>query len=247
MINKVLVLSAGMPRAGSGWHYNLVHDLVVAGGGKDARQVRRAFHLEGLLTEVNCNLSTLTAFRLLPVYLPVMLGTTYAIKTHAGPTPTARLLIRFQRLLVTYIYRDPRAALLSAYEYGRRGQEQGKTNAFSHLDSLESAALFIKPYLKIWEAWIEDDRVFKVRYEDLLSDYDREFNRLAGKLGLPAADRRIGSVKEKYRPNRAGSGQIGTHFNIGKPGRFREVLTTGQMDSLNQALEPHLKKMGYSI
>lgn len=247
MLNKVLVLSAGMPRAGSGWHYNLVHDLVVAGGGRDARQVRRAFHLGRLLTEVNCNLSTLSAFRLLPVYLPVLLGTTYAIKTHAGPTPTARLLMGSQRLLVTYIYRDPRAALLSAYEYGRRGLEQGKSNAFSHLDSLDSAVLFIKSYLKIWEAWIEEDRVLKVRYEDLLRDYDREFKRLAERLGLPAGGGRTEIVKEKYRPGRAGPGQIGTHFNVGNPERFRETLSSKQLESLDRDLEPYLNKMGYPV
>ena len=31
MLGKPLIVSVGMPRAGSGWHYNLIHDLVVAG------------------------------------------------------------------------------------------------------------------------------------------------------------------------------------------------------------------------
>lgn len=243
----MLVLSAGMPRAGSGWHYNLIHDLVVASGGADARQVRKAFHLEKLLTEVNCNLSTLASFRLLPVFFPVLLGRTYAIKTHAGPSPTASLLMRSRKLVAIYIYRDPRAALLSAYEYGRRVLEQGKSNAFSHLESVEAAIVFIKPYLKIWERWMEDDRVLKVRYEDLLSGYDREFKRLVEQLGLPAAGRGIETVKEKYRPGRVGPEQIGTHFNVGKPERFREALSSDELDSLNRALEPYLGRMGYPI
>jgi hypothetical protein len=32
----MLVLSAGMPRAGSGWFYNLTHDLLLANGAQDA-------------------------------------------------------------------------------------------------------------------------------------------------------------------------------------------------------------------
>lgn len=41
----MITLAAGMPRAGSGWHYNLVHDLVVANGGREARLMRTRYHL----------------------------------------------------------------------------------------------------------------------------------------------------------------------------------------------------------
>ena len=82
----MIILSAGMPRAGSGWYYNLTHDLVVAGGGSDTRQVRRRYHLGGVLTEVNCNIGALTPWRLLAVLPPSLLGNTYTIKAHAAPT-----------------------------------------------------------------------------------------------------------------------------------------------------------------
>lgn len=48
-------VSAGMPRAGSGWFYNIMHDLVVAMGGEDAREIRRRFLLQPILTEINCS------------------------------------------------------------------------------------------------------------------------------------------------------------------------------------------------
>ena len=35
-----MILSVGMPRAGSGWYYNLTQDLVKASGGEDARIIR---------------------------------------------------------------------------------------------------------------------------------------------------------------------------------------------------------------
>ena len=47
-----IVLSAGMPRAGSGWYYNLVHDLVAASGGLASREIRQRYHLNRILTEV---------------------------------------------------------------------------------------------------------------------------------------------------------------------------------------------------
>ncbi len=34
----MIVLSVGMPRAGSGWHYNLIHDLMKTAGAADAHE-----------------------------------------------------------------------------------------------------------------------------------------------------------------------------------------------------------------
>ena len=50
----MIVLSVGMPRAGSAWHYNLIHDLMQTSGCADARDIRRQFHLESILTEAIC-------------------------------------------------------------------------------------------------------------------------------------------------------------------------------------------------
>jgi len=47
----MLTFSVGMPRAGSGWYYNLTHDLVTATGGEDARLIRRRYHLGRVLTK----------------------------------------------------------------------------------------------------------------------------------------------------------------------------------------------------
>ena len=45
----------------------------------------------------------------------------------------AQRLIRSGRLLPTYIYRDPRDAMLSAYGYGQLALETGRPNPFSHM------------------------------------------------------------------------------------------------------------------
>src|SRR5512137_2711657 len=120
-----LIISVGMPRAGTGWHYKIVHDLIVARGGKDARKIRSRFQLNNILTEVNCNIGALTTRRMILATIPVLLGNTYVIKAHAGPKPLALSLIKRNIVRATYIYRDPRDALLSAFEYGQRGLNQG--------------------------------------------------------------------------------------------------------------------------
>ena len=125
----MIVLSVGMPRAGSGWHYNLVHDLMKTTGCADAHEIRERYRLERILTEVNCNIGVLSARRLSLVALPAIVGNTFVIKAHAGPTSASRLLQRLGLLSISYIYRDPRDAMLSAFDYGQRALKKGRPNA----------------------------------------------------------------------------------------------------------------------
>lgn len=242
----MLVLSVGMPRAGSGWHYNLVHDLVVAGGGQDARHIRHKYLLAPVLTEVNCNIGVLSMKRLLPVMLPVFFGNTFTVKAHAGLTPFALSLIRKGFIRPTYIYRDPRAALLSAYEYGQRGLEQGRKTAFSNLENIEQAIQFMRPYIRIWEQWTSCQQALQVRYEDMLVDYEQEIRRLLSFLGLEL-DPTVAKVIEKYRPGQTSKQGRGLHFHKGQAERFRQVLSGTQLAACNQVFEPFLTKMGYQI
>ena len=242
-----LALWVGLPRAGSGWHYNLVHDLVVTSGGREARQVRRRFFLQRILTEVNCNIGNLRAHRLLPVMAPVFLGQTFTVKTHAGPTSITLALIRRGWITPTYIYRDPRAALLSAYEYGQRGLTRGRPNAFSQLESLDRAGKFMQAYVRISEAWLAVHQALPVRYESLVQDYPAEVQRLLDFLGLQAGEPVVQSVIDKYRPERGSSGQRGAHFSQGEPERFRQVFSKETLSVINQTFADYLQRMGYSM
>ena len=70
----MIVLSVGMPRAGSGWHYNLIHDLMEAAGYIDARVIREKYRLQNILTEVNCNIGVLSVRRMGMVAVPAVMG-----------------------------------------------------------------------------------------------------------------------------------------------------------------------------
>src|SRR5919198_5889483 len=217
----MIILSVGMPRAGSGWHYNLVHDLMKTTGCADARDIRERYGLQNILTEVNCNIGVLSARRLAMVALPALLGNTFVIKAHAGPTSASRLLQRMGLLRITYIYRDPRDAMLSAYDYGQRAVQKGRPNAFSHLTDFQRSVDFIIEYIHIWEAWMKEKNVLVARYEDLLTDYDHEVSQLVQFLKLDESKVEVKQVIDRYRPG-AVEGQQGLHFFKGKIGRFRE-------------------------
>jgi len=241
----MLTLAAGMPRAGSGWHYNLVHDLVLAAGGQDARAIRKRYLLHPFLTEVNCNIRALSAKRLLPVMLPAVLGNEFAIKTHSAPSPLAERMINTGRMRATYIYRDPRAALLSALEYGQRARAAGAANAFSPLGSFEEALQFILGYVHIGEQWLALDAVHKLSYERFLSNYEEETGRLLAFLEIDKSTASVSVVLDKYHPSRKEKGGKGMHFQHGEAQRFRSVLTAKELARANKALAPHLDRMGY--
>ena len=242
----MIVLSVGMPRAGSGWHYNLIHDLMEAAGYTDARIIREKYRLQGILTEVNCNIGVLSVRRMVMVSLPALMGNDFVIKAHAGPSSSSRLLQSLGLLRITYIYRDPRDAMLSAYDYGQRALKKGRPNAFSHLTDFEKSLEFMMDYVRIWEAWMQEKGVLIARYEDLLTDYDNEASRLVGFLKLDGGGSDVEEVIEKYRPG-AAEGQQGLHFFKGKIGRFRESYSVEQQAVLKEHMGGYLSKMGYEI
>ena len=242
-----IILAIGMPRAGSGWHYNLVHDLIVAAGGRDARQIRHQYRLGRILTEVNCNIGALTTQRILPVTIPAILGNSFVIKAHAGPKPLAMRMIRSGLIQPTYIYRDPRDALLSAYEYGQRKQAVGRQGPFSDLENIETAIDFMQEYVQISESWLACDQSLNLRYEELLSDYDTQVGRLIDFFGLGDETSVLQSVIDQYRPDQGSSQQKGTHFVKGKIGRYRQKLTHHQQQLCLEVFGNYLERMGYPL
>lgn len=242
----MIILSVGMPRAGSGWHYNLIHDLMKTTGAVDAGDIRERYRLQGILTEVNNNIGVLSARRLGLVTLPALAGNTFVIKAHAGPTSSSCILQSLGLLRVTYIYRDPRDAMLSAFEYGQRGLQRGRPNAFSHLKDFQKSLDFIMDYVRIWDKWAKEKNVFITRYEDLQTVYDNEVTRLIKFLKLSGANPEVQKVIESYHQPVL-DGQRGLHFNKGKIGRFREAYSAEEQAILQEKMGSYLPRMGYEI
>jgi hypothetical protein len=244
-MNKGIVLSVGMPRAGSGWYYNLTKDLVIASGGIDAQKIRKKYPLKRLLTEVNCNLGTLSFYRLIPVLLPLFFEPNYVIKLHAERRPLADLLIQIGLIKPTYIYRDPRDALLSAYEYGQRMSSKGLENDFTHLTTIEKAIDFMDFYVVVAEGWLRSEKVLSLKYEDFKLNYDYEVTRLGNFLEVELADPRIKEVVESYRPDGKSQKQQGMHFVKGRIGRHLENFTAEQLEECERLFGDFLTQQGY--
>ncbi|HSO27075.1 MAG TPA: sulfotransferase domain-containing protein [Anaerolineales bacterium] len=241
----MIVLSVGMPRAGSGWYYNLTNDLCLAAGFADARQIRRQYRLQNILTEVNCNIGALTPRRLALVMIPALRGHDFVIKAHAGPSPLARRLIRWGWIKPLYIYRDPRDALLSAFERGQKGLQSGKPNSFSFLIDFPTAVNFMEDYIAISNQWLALPQALHTRYEDFLNAYDEEAQRVVRFLDLSLADPQVQTIINRYQPEAATSDQRGVHFNKGRIGRFREKFTPEQQAVMAERFQDYLAQMNY--
>ncbi|MDF1519807.1 MAG: sulfotransferase domain-containing protein [Brevefilum sp.] len=241
-----IILSAGMPRAGSAWFYHLTRDLWIAAGGDNIWEIRKTYPLKTVITETNQNIDNFTLRKTLLILLPFLLGKSFTIKIHFAPMPLGRSLIRLKWIRPTFIYRDPRDALLSAYEYGRRVEKTGRPNAFSHLDTFEKSIDFMSDYMTDWETWMRlaDPAIF--RYEDLLTDYYRQAERLVNFLDLDLQSQNIRKAIEKNKPRDAAQKE-GGHFSKGKIGRFRDVLTPEQIALCEERFAPYLEKMGYEL
>lgn len=244
-MNKHMILSVGMPRAGSGWYYNLTQDLVIAAGGVDAKIVRSRYGLKGLLTEVNCNLGTLSFYRLLPAIAPLIFEPAYVIKLHAGRRPLADWFIKSGLIKPTFIYRDPRDALLSAYEYGQRMSSQGLTNAFTPLKTIEGAIGFMDFYVLVARGWITHPGTLVVKYESLIGDFDLEATRLLDFLGIKSGDNNIKAIIDQYRPEQKPQKNQGLHFVKGKIGRHQDAFSSDQLVKCERLFGDFLAEYGY--
>jgi hypothetical protein len=243
---RVLVVSAGMPRAGSAWYFNLTHDLWMAAGGEDVHRIREQYHLQDIMTEVNCNMGALVGRRLIRVMRPALTGHTFVVKTHSRPYLFSKVMIRLRMLKPTYIFRDPRDALLSAHEYGQRVlRDLGRPNAFSSITSIEVGIPGMVKYARVWEAWSKTPGALLCRYEDLLTHYDEQVEQLTGFLNLDLNIPEIRAVAEKYRPRGSESTGRGLHYYKGQIGRHHEQFTEEQKELARLALGDYLERMGY--
>ena len=245
-MNKMMILSVGMPRAGTGWYYNITQDLISANGGLSARTVRAKYGLKYFLTEVNCNVGTLSFYRLLPVIFPLLFEPRYVIKLHAGRRPLADFLINLGFIKSTFIYRDPRDALLSAYEYGQRMTKAGLKNAFTPLTTIDEAMIFMDDYVDFAKGWISSRKTLITRYEDLIQNYDHEVQRLCEHINVDFNLPKNQEIVDKYRPERKAKNHVGLHFSKGKIGRHKTLITESQLIECNRMFGNFLDENGYN-
>jgi len=245
-MNKNLILSVGMPRAGTGWFHNITKTLVIAAGGIEATKIRKKYHLSRLLTEVNCNIGTISSYRILPVLVPLILEPNYVIKLHGGRRPLADKLIASGLIKTTYIYRDPRDAALSIYEYGQEAlTNPTSSNDFAHIRTIEAAVEYISPYINIARGWISSSQTFSIKYEDLFYNFDGIILDLIDFLNINIDSKNAINLIAHLKPGMNIEKRKFTHFKKGKIGRYKEHFSEDQINECDRLFGDFLADNDY--
>ncbi len=252
-----VTLLAGMPRAGTAWLYELLNALVVLAGGEDARDIRRRYRLEKVLSAGNAVFAPKLPATA-QVLWPYFRGHRYVLKTHISAEAYPRRVVsrRFFHLAVRqgwflplYIYRDPRDCILSAYEYGQRREPGVASGRFARMvPDIETGIAWMQRYIQInWRAWTQNyPGILILRYEDLLADYAAQTGRILRYLGIPPTYPGLAATLARFRPGQAAGTSAGMHLHKAQVGRFRAVFTAEQKQACLQAFGQELKEMGYA-
>jgi len=240
----MIVLSAGMQKSGTGWYFNLTNDLLVVAGYQDVRAIRQKFRLHSILRHYNCNIGKPTPFELALVAIPHFLGNTFVVKMHGAPSTWIRFLMSTNIMKATYIYRDPRDVVISAFEHGQIIRSRGETHTFGKLDSIEASILYVKGLLTNWDKWTQCTQALIVRYEDLVADPIGELKRLAGFLSLSVSSEGLHRIVATYKIDQSNEVK-GLHFNKVAAGSFRYVMNQKEQDLCKKYFRDYLQRMGY--
>jgi len=232
----------------------MINALWAASGGGNYFDIIEKYKLNKRVMTVGSALIELRLPQLLWVCYPAMRGESFVVKTHSSPNAQSwRILSRWfahslivsEKMIPIYLIRDPRDAVLSGYEYGQRGLDQNKPNAFSHtFRTVESGIGWMENYLKTcWQDWKQFDRKLLVKYEDQRTNFHASVRKILDYLNIDADDPKIIKTLENYQPG--AEPEIGTHFHKAEVGRFRHEFSTQQQADCNQRFAPYLAEMGY--
>lgn len=239
----VLIVSAGMESAGSGWLFNMTNELLQAAGQEDVRKVKERYDLEDVLRWDNCNIRDLDTdvwARIEPV---VGEGHTFVVKSHRAPSDLAAELMASGRLRATYVHRDPRDVVVSAVQRGKKRRERERTDSFARLRSMYHGIAWMRlRQLPVYEAWRRQPGAMVVRYEDLRGDTPTVLRRVADHLAIEVTDEQIEAVAAAYTGEKSRQ-QVGAHFRGG--GRRRDEMNRVQTWLCSIAFRGSLRRMGY--
>jgi hypothetical protein len=243
----MFIISAGMPKSGSAYFYNLINDLIVEAGHSDARKIKEKFKLQEFMKWHNNQIGVLTILKLLKLWFLSIKEGAFVVKTHGGPIPVLKLFCLLGQIKIVYCYRDPRDVLLSAIDHGKRILSEGGNHTFAKMIKFEDALCAVKSYIKIWRQYKEMKNILMLKYEDVMESDIKTMKCIVEFLGLSVSDDKIQSILWKYDRRNPHGDRRGLHFN--NPGifRYKTEMSYTQRLLTTQVFRETLVRMGYEV
>ncbi|MBI5100158.1 MAG: sulfotransferase domain-containing protein [Nitrospirae bacterium] len=242
----MVLISGGMPKSGSAYIFNLLNDLFILSGDSDVRQIKRKYKLDKTLRDYNCNIGKLTPLKLLLLILLSKREGPFVVKTHIQPTKFVETLIKLDFIKAIYIYRDPRDALLSAVDHGKRILQKGENHTFAGMVDFENAFEAVQDWIKVWEKWNGCRGVYLLRYENLVNNPVEQMKLIANYLNYKVSSDHINTMLKKYNKNNLDEFKESyLHFNKGVSNRYRQDMSDEHKMIFKEKLGEKLIQMGY--
>ncbi|PKA82141.1 sulfotransferase domain-containing protein [Ulvibacter sp. MAR_2010_11] len=241
----MIVISAGMQKSGSAYIYNLINDAIISTGYPDARKVKDKYRLNKIMKWHNNNIGPLEKKILIKLVLISLKEGKFVVKTHSGPSKFHNILLSLGIVKTVYIYRDPRDALLSAQEHGKKIIENGDNHTFAQMVGFNDAFDNVKSWTNIFKSYKKNDGALLVRYEDLMDHPLVEMQKICRYLNLNVTEEIIEKILVKYDRKNPDANMTGLHFNKGVTYRYRNELTEKQIDRFSKEMGIVLEEMGY--
>ena len=162
-----------------------------------------------------------------------------------------------------FIYRDVRDSIVSGYFYIRNGLHGGTmrctTDAFRHLSKEDALERQIKMYMMyrmpVISYWfdVDDDRVCKVRYEDMVAEPINQIEKITNQFGLRITSSRIKKIANEVSflnmtGRKSGTENPFSHQRKGEPGDWKNHFTKRHIQLFNQmGGKEFLQHLGYKV
>jgi hypothetical protein len=224
----MIVISAGMPKSGSAYVYNILNELEYSAGNADARHIKSKYRMDHLMKWHNNNIGDLSFTKLLRLWMISLREGVFVVKTHAPPSVSAKVMNKIGMIRIVYCHRDPRDALISAMDHGKQLQKRGEIHRFTKMVEFDKAVQTVKTWLETWKDYKNMDNVHMLKYEDLLHDQIPTVKSVEKFLGICIDGRRREEILWKYSRDNAKGDRTGMHFNKAETKRFLVELTDNQ-------------------
>ena len=241
----VLTLSAGMPKSGTAYTYNLLNQLFIAAGFPDARAIKEKYRLEGVMRWHNNNVD-LRLLSLLRLWLISRREGRFVVKTHEAPMRSLKVLTALGCVRVIYIYRDPRDVLLSAIDHGRKILAAGENHTFASFVEFDRAFAAVQTWLTVWRIYHAMPSVLSLRYEDLVADPVRTLRACERFLDIELTDDARNRILWQYSPENQQIAREHLHLNKAIPFRYRTEMSPEHQRRFRDVLGDTLQAMGYA-
>lgn len=232
----MLIICGGMPKAGSSLLMRHAIQLVELAFGRAGQDAFEAWVRQGPVGGVGCfpfngwETHWETLRTLAEKHGPFVLKTHYPfpwIPEELQQDPAATFL---------YTFRDPRDVVLSALDHGARSRLRGDTHFADCLD-LGSAIFSVQHWCREAIEWLDNPKVYRCSYFEMLSEPEKPVTRLATHLGfLPAQKLAAQSVALEAQNRALDKDQ----FRLGKITRWREELNRKDRKQCQRAFKAWL-------